>query len=64
MTANTIHNDRQLCLKTDTILANPPFNISDWGSGRLSEDKRRQCGAPLSGNASRGRGKSARPASA
>ncbi|MCE2485467.1 MAG: N-6 DNA methylase [Desulfurellaceae bacterium] len=33
------------------MLANPPFNISDWGGERLTEDKRWQYGAPPKGNA-------------
>ena len=37
---DTFHNDRHPDLKADFILANPPFNISDWG------DKRWQYGAP------------------
>jgi type I restriction enzyme M protein len=37
--------------KADFILANPPFNISDWGGERLSGDKRWQYGAPPKGNA-------------
>jgi len=34
-----------------SILANPPFNISDWGGERLRDDKRWQYGAPPAGNA-------------
>ena len=48
---DTFHNDRHPDLKADYILANPPFNISDWGGGRLREDKRWQYGAPPAGNA-------------
>ncbi len=47
---DTFHNDRHPNLKTDFILANPPFNISDWGGERLREDKRWQYGAPPAGN--------------
>jgi type I restriction enzyme M protein len=32
-------------------LANPPFNISDWGAERLRDDKRWQYGTPPGGNA-------------
>ena len=32
-------------------LANPPFNVSDWGGERLTEDKRWEYGAPPKGNA-------------
>ena len=38
-------------LKADYILANPPFNVSDWGGERLREDKRWRYGAPPAGNA-------------
>ncbi len=48
---DTFHNDRHPDLKADFILANPPFNISDWGGERLREDKRWQYGAPPAGNA-------------
>ncbi len=48
---DTFHNDRHADLKADFILANPPFNISDWGGERLRDDKRWQYGAPPVGNA-------------
>ncbi len=48
---DTFHNDRHPDLKADYILANPPFNISDWGGDRLREDKRWLYGAPPTGNA-------------
>ena len=48
---DTFHNDRHPDLKADFILANPPFNISDWGGDRLREDKRWKYGAPPTGNA-------------
>jgi type I restriction enzyme M protein len=48
---DTFHNDRHPDLKADFILANPPFNISDWGGERLREDKRWQFGKPPVGNA-------------
>ena len=35
----------------DFILANPPFNISDWGGDRLREDVRWKYGVPPAGNA-------------
>jgi type I restriction enzyme M protein len=38
-------------LKADFILANPPFNISDWGGERLRDDARWAFGAPPVGNA-------------
>jgi type I restriction enzyme M protein len=48
---DTFHNDRHPDLKADFILANPPFNISDWGGERLRGDKRWQYGDPPAGNA-------------
>ena len=48
---DTFHNDRHLDLKADYILANPPFNVSDWGGERLREDKRWKYGAPPASNA-------------
>lgn len=38
-------------MKADFILANPPFNISDWGGERLREDVRWKFGVPPVGNA-------------
>lgn len=49
--ADTFHNDLHKDLKSDFILANPPFNISDWGGDRLREDARWKFGAPPVGNA-------------
>ena len=48
---DSFHNDRHPDLKADFILANPPFNVSDWGSDRLADDKRWQYGTPPPGNA-------------
>jgi len=48
---DTFHNDRFPDLKADFILANPPFNVSDWGGERLREDKRWKYGVPPVGNA-------------
>ena len=48
---DSFHNDRHPDLKADFILANPPFNISDWGGERLADDKRWQYGIPPKGNA-------------
>lgn len=47
----SFHKDELRDLKADFILANPPFNISDWGGDRLREDVRWQYGAPPVGNA-------------
>ena len=48
---DTFHNDRHPDLRADYILANPPFNVSDWGGERLRDDRRWQYGAPPVGNA-------------
>ena len=48
---DSFHNDRHPDLKADFILANPPFNVSDWGSERLTDDKRWPYGVPPKGNA-------------
>ncbi|KEO84266.1 type I restriction-modification system subunit M [Tumebacillus flagellatus] len=49
--ADTFHNDLHKNLKADYILANPPFNISDWGGERLVDDIRWSYGVPPMGNA-------------
>ena len=51
---DSFHADRHPNLKADFILANPPFNVSDWGGERLTEDKRWQYGTPPKGNANFG----------
>ena len=48
---DTFHDDRHPDLKADFILANPPFNVSDWGGERLTEDKRWRYGVPPRRNA-------------
>ncbi len=48
---DSFHNDRHPDLKADYILANPPFNVSDWGGERLAQDQRWQYGVPPKGNA-------------
>lgn len=48
--ADTFHADLNKDLKADFILANSPFNISDWGGERLRQDVRWRYGAPLAGN--------------
>lgn len=48
---DTFHQDRHPALKADYILANPPFNISDWGGEHLRDDERWQHGTPPTGNA-------------
>lgn len=47
----SFHKDELRDLKADFILANPPFNISDWGGDRLREDIRWKFGVPPVGNA-------------
>lgn len=47
----SFHNDAFKDLKADFILANPPFNDSDWGGERLREDLRWKYGVPPVGNA-------------
>jgi len=49
--ADTFHRDLHPDLKADYILANPPFNMSDWGGERLKDDKRWKFGIPPAGNA-------------
>jgi type I restriction enzyme M protein len=51
---DTFHNDRFPDLKSDFILANPPFNVSDWGGERLRDDKRWKYGVPPASNANFG----------
>ena len=49
--ADTFFNDCHPQLKADYIMANPPFNLSDWGADKLVEDVRWQYGMPPAGNA-------------
>ena len=49
--ADTFHNDLHKDLRADFILANPPFNMSDWGGERLREDARWKYGIPPVNNA-------------
>jgi type I restriction enzyme M protein len=49
--ADTFHNDLHPTLKANFILANPPFNLSDWNDGSLNDDQRWKYGLPPSGNA-------------
>jgi len=44
-------NDAHKDLKADYILANPPFNVSDWGGELLRKDARWKFGVPPVGNA-------------
>ena len=49
--ADTFFNDQHPTLKADFIMANPPFNLSDWGADKLEKDVRWKFGIPPSGNA-------------
>ncbi len=48
---DSFRNDRHPDLKAEFILANPPFNVSDWGGGHLANDTRWRYGAPPLHNA-------------
>lgn len=47
----TLKRDALPDLRADTVLANPPFNISDWDGASLANDARWQFGTPPVGNA-------------
>lgn len=49
--ADTFFNDCHPQLKADFIMANPPFNLSDWGVDKLRDDVRWKYGVPPAGNA-------------
>lgn len=49
--ADTFFNDCHPTLRADFIMANPPFNLSDWGADKLKDDVRWQYGLPPAGNA-------------
>lgn len=49
--ADTFGNDQHKMLKADFVLANPPFNIKDWGGNKLADDVRWKYGIPPEGNA-------------
>ncbi|MGM9992154.1 MAG: N-6 DNA methylase, partial [Candidatus Bruticola sp.] len=49
--ADTFFNDLHKTLKADFIMANPPFNLSNWGQDKLKDDVRWQYGMPPAGNA-------------
>jgi type I restriction enzyme M protein len=52
--ADTFHRDQHPDLRADFIMANPPFNISDWGGEKLESDPRWVYGTPPTGNANFG----------
>ena len=49
--ADTFLNDQHKRLNADFVLANPPFNISDWGQENIRDDDRWLYGVPPKGNA-------------
>ena len=49
--ADSFHNDLHPDLKADFVLANPPFNDSDWRGDLLKDDKRWKFGIPPPSNA-------------
>ncbi|MCD8543237.1 MAG: type I restriction-modification system subunit M [Gammaproteobacteria bacterium] len=49
--ADTFTKNQHQDLRADFILANPPFNISDWWHGSLENDPRWSYGTPPQGNA-------------
>ncbi|MEQ8159493.1 MAG: class I SAM-dependent DNA methyltransferase, partial [Mesotoga sp.] len=48
---DSFHNDKFKDLRVDYLLANPPFNDSDWGGNSLRDDVRWKFGIPPAGNA-------------
>ncbi len=49
--ADTFFNDCHPQLKADFVMANPPFNLSDWGANKLLGDVRWKFGIPPANNA-------------
>jgi len=49
--ADSFLRDMHKDLKADFVLANPPFNMSDWGGAGLRKDARWKYGVPPVGNA-------------
>jgi type I restriction enzyme M protein len=49
--ADSFHRDLHPDLRTDYVLANPPFNDSDWRGELLKDDRRWQFGTPPASNA-------------
>jgi len=48
---DSFHNDEHKDLKADFVLANPPFNDSDWNGDLLKDDVRWKFGIPPKNNA-------------
>ena len=49
--ADTFLDDCHPTMRADFVMANPPFNLSDWGADKLTDDPRWQYGMPPAGNA-------------
>lgn len=49
--ADTFLDDRHPTMRADFVMANPPFNLSDWGASQLTDDPRWQYGMPPASNA-------------
>ena len=49
MEADTFFNDLHANLRADFIMANPPFNLSNWGQDKLQDDVRWKYGTPPAG---------------
>lgn len=49
--SDTFLDDRHPTMRADFIMANPPFNLSDWGADKLKDDVRWQYGMPPASNA-------------
>jgi type I restriction enzyme M protein len=52
--ADTFLSDQHPDLRADFVMANPPFNISEWWDGKLEGDPRWVYGVPPKGNANFG----------
>ena len=48
---DTFFNDLHRNMRADFIMANPPFNLSNWGQEKLTDDVRWRYGTPPAGNA-------------
>lgn len=49
--ANSFTNDQHPDLRADFVMANPPFNVSEWWDAKLEGDLRWKYGTPPQGNA-------------
>jgi type I restriction enzyme M protein len=49
--ADTFFDDCHPTMRANYIMANPPFNLSDWGQDKLIDDQRWKFGIPPAGNA-------------